>query len=129
MPLLSHAVLTDPEFVVPAVPGSPPGGGAWLRSSVARFSNGAAHRRKRALTVADLASVDAGRGDGPVEVLASTVAGRTDPPVPLTGRVAPDGGLVEVGLAEVPFGIGPHTCPGREHTPALAAGLVETRTR
>ncbi|MFI6473023.1 hypothetical protein ACIBL5_22525 [Streptomyces sp. NPDC050516] len=129
MPLLSHAVLTDPELVVPAVPDSPPGGVAWLRSSVARFSGGAAHRRRCALTVADLASVDAGGGDGPVEVLASTVAGRTGPPVPLTGRVAPDGALVEVGLAEVPFGIGPHARPGREHAPALAAGLAEARTR
>ncbi|MGW1075153.1 hypothetical protein [Streptomyces sp. NPDC002537] len=205
MPLMSHAVLTDPEFVVPPVPHSSPGGIAWLRSSVARFSSGAAHRRRRALAVAELASVDPGglrlraaeRGDGPVEVLAgalglpadvaddvavvaksyqphttiteeadravarlveacggvadeatagrigllvqacdatkalvaNTVAGRTDPPVPLTRRVAPDGTLVEVSLAEAPFGIGSHACPGREHALALAAGLVEARTR
>ncbi|KOU47506.1 hypothetical protein ADK54_12895 [Streptomyces sp. WM6378] len=87
--------------------------------------------------MADLASVDpeglrpreAERGDGSVEVLASTAAGRTDPPVPLTRRVAPDGTLVEVSLAEVPFGIGPHARPGREQGPALAVGLVEARTR
>jgi len=205
MPLLSHTVLTDPEFLVPSVPDAPPGGVAWLRSSVARFSSGAAHRRRRALAVAELASVDpdrlrlraAERGDGPVEVLAealglpadvaadvalvakayqphtavteeadravarlveacggvadeatanrigllvqacdatralvaNTVAGRTDPPVPLTRRVAPDGTLVEVSLAEAPFGSGPHACPGREHALALAAGLVEAGTR
>lgn len=205
MPLMSHVVLTDPEFLVPSVPDSPPGGVAWLRSSVARFSSGAAHRRRRALAVAELEPVDpevlrlraAERGDGPVEVLAealglpadvaddvavvaksyqphtaiteeadravarlveacggvadeatanrvgllvqacdatkalvaNTVAGRTDPPVPLTRRVAPDGALVEVSLAEVPFGIGPHACPGRAHALALAAGLVEARTR
>jgi len=205
MPLMSHTVLTDPEFTVPAVPGSPPGGVAWLRSSVARFSSGPAHLRRRALAVAELASVDpdslrrraAERGDGPVEALAealglpadvaddvalaaksyqphtgitggadravarrvgacggvpdeatanriglliqacdatkalvaNTVAGRTDPPVPLTRRVAPDGTLVEVSLAEAPFGIGPHACPGREHALALAAGLMEARTR
>jgi hypothetical protein len=205
MPLMSHTVLTDPEFVVPPVPDSPPGGVAWLRSSVARFSSGTDHQRRRVLAVAELASVDpdslrlraAERGDGPVEVLAealglpadvaddvavvaksyqphtaiteeadravarlveacggvadeaaanrigllvqacdatkalvaNTVAGRTDPPVPLTRRVAPDGTLVEVSLAEVPFGIGPHACPGREHALALAAGLVEAGTR
>lgn len=209
MPLMSHAVLTDPEFVVPPVPDSPPGGIAWLRASVARFSRGAAHSRRRALALAELASVDpdglrlraAERGGGPVEVLAEAlglpaeladdiaddvavvaksyqphttiteeadralarlveacggvadeatanrigllvqscdatkalvanrVAGHTDPPVPLTRRVAPDGTLVEVGLAEAPFGIGPHACPGREHALALAAGLVEASTR
>ncbi|MFD9592628.1 hypothetical protein ACFWA9_07685 [Kitasatospora sp. NPDC059973] len=205
MPLMSHAVLTDPEFLVPPVPDSPPGGVAWLRSSVARFSSGAAHRRRRALAEAELASVDpdalrlraAERGDGPVEVLAEalglppevagdvalvaasyqphtaiteeadralarlvevcggvadeatanrigllvqacdatkalvahTVAGRTDPPVPLTRRVAPDGTLVEVGLADEPFGAGPHACPGRAHALALAAGLVEATAR
>ncbi|MGY0072004.1 hypothetical protein ACWZEH_35810 (plasmid) [Streptomyces sp. QTS137] len=205
MPLMSHAVLTDPGFDVPPVPDSPPGGVAWLRSSVARFSSGAAHRRRRVLAVAELASVDpdglrlraAERGDGPVEVLAEalglpadvaadvavvarsyqphttiteeadravarlvgacggvadeatanrigllvqacdatkalvahTVAGRADAPVPVTRRVAPDGTLVDVSLAEVPFGIGPHACPGREHALALAAGLVEARTR
>lgn len=202
---MSHAVLTDPEFVVPPVPDSGSGGVAWLRSSVARFSSGAVHRRRRDQAVAELASVDpdslrlraAERGDGPVEVLAEALglpadladdvavaarsyqphtaiteeadravarlveacggvadeatanrigllvqtcdatkalvanmaAGRTDPPVPLTRRVAPDGTLVEVDLAEVPFGIGPHACPGREHALALAAGLVEAKAR
>ena len=205
MPLLNHAVLTDPEFLVPSVPDAPPGGVAWLRASVARFSSGAAHRRRRALAVAELENVDpevlrlraAERGDGPVEVLAEalglagdvaddvavvaksyqphtavtaaadravarlveacggvadeatanrigllvqacdaakalvahTVAGRTDPPVPLTRRVAPDGTLVEVSLAEAPFGVGPHACPGRDHALALAAGLVEAGSR
>ena len=205
MPLLNHAVLTDPEFLVPSVPDAPPGGVAWLRASVARFSSGAAHRRRRALAVAELENVDpevlrlraAERGDGPVEVLAEalglagdvaddvavvaksyqphtavtaaadqavarlveacggvadeaaanrigllvqacdatkalvahTVAGRTDPPVPLTRRVAPDGMLVEVSLAEAPFGVGPHACPGRDHALALAAGLVEAGSR
>jgi hypothetical protein len=203
--LMSHTVLTDPEFAVPPVPDSSPGGVAWLRSSVARFSRGPVHRRRRELALAELASVDPGRlrrraaerGDGPVEVLAEALglpadvaddvavvarsyqphtpvteeadqavarlveacggvadeatanrigllvqacdatkslvanmaAGRTDPPVPLTRRVAPDGALVEVSLAEVPFGIGPHACPAREHALALAAGLVEARIR
>lgn len=67
--------------------------------------------------------------DATKALVANTVAGRTDPPVPLTRRVAPDGTLVEVSLAEAPFGIGSHACPGREHALALAAGLVEARTR
>ncbi|MFI1257614.1 hypothetical protein ACH4U6_28050 [Streptomyces netropsis] len=67
--------------------------------------------------------------DATKALVANTAAGRTDPPVPLTRRVAPDGTLVEVSLAEAPFGIGPHACPGREHALALAAGLVEARTR
>lgn len=205
MPLLSHAVLADPDFVVPSVSDAPPGGVAWLRGSVARFSNGDTHRRRRALAVAELAAVDpdalrlrASRGsDGPVEVLAEAlglpvgvagdvavvaksyqphttiteeadraverlaeacggvadeatanrigllvqacdatgalvanmVSGRTGPPVPWTRRVAPDGRLVEVDLADAPFGAGPHACPGRAHALALAAGLVESTTR
>jgi hypothetical protein len=205
MPLLSHAVLTDPDFVVPSVSGAPPGGVAWLRASVARFSNGDTHRRRRALALAELAAADpdalrlrASQGaGGPVEVLAEAlglpvgvagdvavvaksyqphttiteeadraverlveacggvadeatanrigllvqacdatralvanmVSGRTGPPVPRTRRVAPDGTLVEVDLADAPFGAGPHACPGRAHALALAAGLVESRTR
>lgn len=203
--MTSHAVLTDPAFVVPPVPEASPGGVAWLRASVARFSSGATHQRRRALAVAELATVDPDAlrlrasdcAGGPVEVLAEAlglaaavaddvalvaksyqphttitqeadravdrlveacggvadeatanrigllvqacdatkalvatmVSGRTDPPVPITRRVAPDGTLVEVDLAEVPFGIGPHACPGRAHALALAAGLVEARTR
>jgi len=78
---MSHTVLTDPEFSVPPVPDSPPGGVTWLRPSVARFSSGTVHRRRRAPAVAALASVDPGslrlraaeRGDGPVEVLAEAL--------------------------------------------------------
>lgn len=201
MPLTSHTVLTDPNFVVPSVPEGPPGGVAWLRASVARFSSGATHQRRRALAVAELATVDpdalrlraSESAGGPVEVLAEAlglpsdiaddvaliaksyqphttitreadravdrlvqtcggvadevtanrigllvqacdatkalvanmVSGRTEPPVPRTRRVAPDGSLVEVDLTDVPFGIGPHACPGRTHALALAAGLVE----
>jgi cytochrome P450 len=44
---------------VPPVPADvPPGGVAWLRASVARFSNGADHARRRALAVELLADVD-----------------------------------------------------------------------
>jgi len=54
-----HAALTDPSFIVPPVPqDAPPGGIAWLRASVARFSTGSDHARRRALATADLARLD-----------------------------------------------------------------------
>jgi hypothetical protein len=73
-------VLTDPSYLVPTTP-SGPTGVAWLRSSVARFSNGPTHERRRALAVAELAAIDPGelralalaRGTGPVEVLAEAL--------------------------------------------------------
>jgi len=50
-------VLADPAFEVPV---APPGDGglAWLRSTVSRFVNGAAHARRRALVEAGLAGLD-----------------------------------------------------------------------
>jgi hypothetical protein len=35
-------------------------------------------------------------------------------PVPATRRIAPDGREVLVELADAPFGLGVHACPGRE---------------
>ncbi|XVV02841.1 isocitrate lyase/PEP mutase family protein [Actinosynnema sp. CA-248983] len=49
------------------------------------------------------------------------IAGK-NPPVPLTRRVAPSGEVVEVSLADRPFGDGRHGCPGRAHALALASG-------
>jgi cytochrome P450 len=54
-----RAVLADPAFVVPPVPCvDAPAGIAWLRAHVSRFSTGAEHDRRRALTVAALARLD-----------------------------------------------------------------------
>jgi hypothetical protein len=58
MSLMNHTVLADPAFLVPPAPEGSADGVAWLRASVARFSNGAVHRRRRALAVAELAAVD-----------------------------------------------------------------------
>ncbi|WP_202511685.1 hypothetical protein [Streptomyces sp. SID3343] len=78
-PLPLHpSVLTDPAYVVPAVPDAPLGGVAWLRASVVRFSRDEAHRRRRRLAVAELARIDpadlrrqaASGAGGPVEILA-----------------------------------------------------------
>ena len=51
------AVLRDPAYTVPPVPDAP-SGVAWLRASVARFSSGAAHERRRGYAVEELARVD-----------------------------------------------------------------------
>src|SRR5205814_6115539 len=71
------AVLTDPVFVVPPVPPAS-AGVAWLRATVGRFSNGAAHERRRALSIAildtiPLESLRAGGQMHPVAVLAAAM--------------------------------------------------------
>ncbi|TQS46242.1 hypothetical protein FL583_06420 [Cryptosporangium phraense] len=84
-------MLTSPTF---AVPGVPPGdrGVGWLRASVARFSSGEPHRRRRALVVDLLATVppDALRStesdDHPVATLARALG--LDVPVALVADVA-----------------------------------------
>ncbi|WP_308271543.1 hypothetical protein [Kitasatospora sp. SUK 42] len=54
------AALADPALVpLPAEPG-PYGTVAWLRATVARFSAGEAHARRRALVLADLERLDPG---------------------------------------------------------------------
>ena len=50
MDCVSSDVLEDPAYSVPVEPVAPSGLG-WLRGAVARFSEGDAHRRRRALVV------------------------------------------------------------------------------
>ncbi|MEY7971594.1 hypothetical protein AB8O38_06280 [Saccharomonospora xinjiangensis] len=52
---------------------------------------------------------------------------RSDPPVRTTRRVSRDGTtlLLDLASADLPFGAGAHSCPGREHAIAIAAGSVE----
>ncbi|MEV6795197.1 cytochrome P450 [Streptomyces sp. NPDC051320] len=53
------AALADPVLVpLPAAGSGVPGTMAWLRATVARFSSGDAHTRRRALVEADLARLD-----------------------------------------------------------------------
>jgi cytochrome P450 len=85
------AVLNDPAFVVPAVPPASTGV-AWLRATVGRFSSGAAHERRRALSVAILEaippqSLEAAGGGHPVAVLARAM-GLEEPVVDLVRDVA-----------------------------------------
>ena len=49
------------------------------------------------------------------------IAGK-NPPVSVTRRVAPDGTTIAISLADAPFGLGRHSCPGRAHAQALAEG-------
>jgi cytochrome P450 len=54
-----RAVLADPGYVVPPVgPAGERGTIAWLRATVARFSNGEEHERRRALVERELARLD-----------------------------------------------------------------------
>lgn len=194
-----RAVLAALDTPVPEVSGAATGV-AWLRSHVARFSNGEDHRRRRALAVAALARVDPSGlrrratepGGHPVDLLAAAldvparvedvvaVAGCYQPHLPVTpaadeavgrlvdacGGVADEGAAALIGLlvqacdatatlihtahqrglsprdvlrddppvrftrrgdalvdlasAGLPFGAGPHACPGRDHALALA---------
>ena len=67
----ARAVLNDSAFVVPPVPPAT-GGAAWLRATVGRFSTGADHERRRALSVAvlDAIALEALRSHGSVHPVA-----------------------------------------------------------
>ena len=55
-------ILRDPTYTVPPVPAAvEPASVAWLRASVARFSDGAVHERRRAHVVEELAAIDPAR--------------------------------------------------------------------
>jgi cytochrome P450 len=71
------AALEDPAYTVPPVAPAPTGV-AWLRSHVARFSEGAEHERRRSLAVAILDKIDPeslrnAPGDNPTEILAGAL--------------------------------------------------------
>ena len=80
---------------VPPVPQDvPPGGVAWLRASVARFSNGSDHARRRSLAIRELAAVS-------VESLRDKAFRRTE-------QIVEDAGVVDVMAAiarPVPVGV------------------------
>jgi cytochrome P450 len=61
-------------------------------------------------------------------LIGNLLLGEPAPPVRLTRRVAADGSTVAIDLesAGLPFGAGPHACPGREHALAIARAVVET---
>lgn len=229
------AALASPAFTMPPVPGGPAVGIRWLRGSVARFSDGADHERRRRLVTGSLTAVasaelreraaartravldgrplrlvasevtvdvlvaalamppvraadvavvatayqpgsgaeapadeavvrlvdafggtpddataagigllvqacaataglvdNAARamaraaGDRPVDAIVAETLLR-DPPVRTTRRLAAaTGTVVEIDLAAsgLPFGSGPHRCPGREHATAIATGIL-----
>lgn len=53
-----RAALADPHLVPPPATSGPAGSMAWLRATVARFSSGETHARRRALVEKDLARLD-----------------------------------------------------------------------
>ncbi|TCO53500.1 oxidoreductase [Actinocrispum wychmicini] len=57
-----QAIIADPRFVPPPPePAGPVGTMTWLRASVARFSSGEIHTRRRALVESELAGLDPAR--------------------------------------------------------------------
>ncbi|MGW3993841.1 hypothetical protein ACWEF6_10160 [Amycolatopsis sp. NPDC004772] len=127
--------MTSLSAPVPPVPvDGAPGSVAWLRASVARFSNGADHVRRRALAVDLLGDLD-------VELLQDNAFSRTSAivagvevvdvmariarPVPV-GVLAEALGLPDVSADVVPLAAAyhPHVTPGADAEAALAR-LVE----
>jgi cytochrome P450 len=221
-----RAALADEEYRMPPVDRSASTGIAWLRASVARFTDGAPHARRRAHVTDLLAAVDPAAlrtrarertaavlasADGPVDVMSAiarpvpigvlsaalavasdltpavaaaarsyqphtpvtaeadaavaalvaafggvadeptaarisvlvqacdATAGligaairtgdvetalRDDPPARRTRRVRA-GREVQIDLTSVPFGAGPHRCPGSEHATAIVLGVLD----
>lgn len=81
VPRLPCPVMDPLDLPVPTAPDAPDGV-AWLRSHVARFSNGETHRRRRALAVDELSRIDVrdfARTGHPVAVLAAAMGVRVDP--------------------------------------------------
>jgi len=111
--------MTSLASPVPPVPTDVPlGSVAWLRASVARFSNGADHARRRSLAVDLLAEVEP-------EVLrrkASEAAGG-DPRLVVVGVLAGELGLPVVAsdVAAVAAAYHPHVTPSEDTTEAEAA--------
>jgi cytochrome P450 len=115
-PAAVRAALVDPAYTVPTVAAAPAGVG-WLRSHVARFSTGAAHRRRRALATDALAAVD------PAALRASAAATvRPDDLTPVT-LLARALGLPRVAAADVATVARcyqPHTLAGPDADAAVA---------
>lgn len=61
-----------------------------------------------------------------IEVRAGT---RPAPPVPVTRRVSPDGELVEIDLADAPYGRGRHACPAERLATELADAAIRAGER
>jgi cytochrome P450 len=69
------AILTDPAFMVPPVPPAS-AGVAWLRATVARFSSGTVHQRRRALVIALLDAIPLESLQAPGEMHPVAILGR-----------------------------------------------------
>ena len=98
---------------------------------------------QRLLALADVATVSLlyQNFDATAALIATTLGNPPAPAVPRTRRVAVAdtavGGravaagtavVVEIGAAGLPFGAGPHECPGRELAEAIVAGVLDAFT-
>ncbi|GAA4536805.1 hypothetical protein GCM10023192_35550 [Amycolatopsis samaneae] len=130
-----YAVLTDSAAVVPPVPDGDSGGVRWLRAAVARFSNGDAHARRRALVLSELVDIDEKSlcdkafawtrrivaDAGPVLDVMTVIARRVPVGVLAEALGLPD---VSADIAVVARAYHPHVEPGPAAEAALAR-LVE----
>lgn len=65
--------------------------------------------------------------DRPVETIVAETL-RRDPPVRMTRRRARDTArtvTIDLAASGLPFGAGPHHCPGRDHATAIVVGILE----
>jgi cytochrome P450 len=84
----ARATLADPNLTVPPAPAAT-SGTAWLRATVARFSTGPAHTRRRALAVAEISTMDTQTlRDSAQARTAAVLAPHGDNPVDLMPTVA-----------------------------------------
>jgi cytochrome P450 len=123
--------MTSLSAPVPPVPSDvPPGSIAWLRASVARFSNGPDHVRRRGLAVDLLASVDADSLRDKAFSRTNRIVAGLDVVDVMAGiaRRVPVGVLAEaLGLPDVSADVAgvaaayhPHVVPGADAEAALA---------
>lgn len=85
----SVAVLTDPDYLVPPMTATGPDGGiAWLRANVARFADGAAHRRRRDLAVKELVGLDILGLRADARATAATIAAEAGGGLDVMARIA-----------------------------------------
>jgi cytochrome P450 len=88
-------------------------GGGWDEPTAARIS-----------VLVQACDATAGLIDAAISAGGVAAALRDDPPARRTRRVRA-GREVQIDLSSVPFGAGPHRCPGSEHATAIAEGVLD----
>lgn len=116
-----RAVLADPRFTVPSPgTGGRPGTLAWLRETVCRFSEGAAHERRLGVVRTELERLDAGELHRAAAERTHAILDRAgDAPLDLMASVAR-----RVPVAALGAGLGVDETALAEAVPVAAAGYL-----